>query len=128
MAVDDNGPPSTPPRLSGTKRALRDAVGPAGDVADRANAVDALLLFRKDYDDSGGNVISLDPSTTSADAASTPVDAAVIVNKRSLPLPRAPRLPHHCLSLRDKTVCTKISKYFEKTVPFFLWKKKSAHE
>ena len=94
-AVDDNGPPSTPPRLSGTKRALRDAVGPAGDVADRADAVDVLLLFRKDCDDSGGNVISLDPSTASAAAASAPMDASVVVKKRSLPPSRAPRLPHH---------------------------------
>ena len=45
MAVDDDDPPSTPPRLSGTNRALRDAVVPAEDVTDRANAVDALLLF-----------------------------------------------------------------------------------
>ena len=48
--VDDDGPPSAPPRLSGTKRALQDDVGLAGDITDRTNAADALLLYRKDYD------------------------------------------------------------------------------
>ena len=105
--VDDDGSPWPPPRLSGTKQTLFDSVGSESEDADRAEAVNALLQFRKDYDASGGNIISLDPSTVSANAASTPAARPVVVVEKHLPPSIAPCSPRHRLPMSKKGTVAK---------------------